>query len=325
MSASDSAQEILTMATTTSSSVATTSTSHPHHKHSSRGSHSTADDSEDSSRENDDTIVAPPVVPSIPLTVNFSVPLFPGGELLRKVNVISMDGNPQTWCILQGPEFKVRTLKYLSSRKKAPSDLAGLNVFAIDLVRCKRRIDHIATHPSNPLRALLNSPTCPQIFIFNHQVMMDSMYLHLLIYATLPDVRRLSDKANLLLQQFQSSEMSDATRNSILKIIPSVVVGPWLAKKAVGNKPALVGTKLSCKYFRGPKYFEICMDVGSTSVGTAIISVINKYVKSLVVDIAFLLEGKSEAQLPEQLLAGIRLFHCDLEFLMKEVPLWDPL
>ncbi|KAH3767173.1 lipid binding protein [Pelomyxa schiedti] len=266
-----------------------------------------------------------PTIPYTPMTINFPVPHFPGGALLRKANGVSKDGDPQTWTILQGPEFKVRTLKYLSAKKKAPSDFAGLNVFSIDLVRCKKRIDNISSHPANPLQTLLSNPACPHILVFNHQVLMDGMYLHLLIYAALPETPRLSDKARQLLQQFESPDMTDATRNVTLKMIPSVVVGPWLAKKAVGNKPALVGTKLACKYFRGTKYFEICLDVGSTSVGTTIIGVINKYVKSLVVDLAFLLEGKSEAQLPEQLLCGIRMYHCDLEYLMREVPLWDPL
>lgn len=46
------------------------------------------------------------------------------------------------------------------------------------------------------------------------------------------------------------------------KLIPSIVEGPFIVKKAVGNKPALLGRKLRQRYFRGPNYVET--DVGES-------------------------------------------------------------
>ncbi|CAN0024007.1 unnamed protein product, partial [Hapterophycus canaliculatus] len=49
---------------------------------------------------------------------------------------------------------------------------------------------------------------------------------------------------------------ADDFRNQRFKLIPSVVSGPFIVRKAVGNKPALLGRKVSQRYFRGPGYVE---------------------------------------------------------------------
>ena len=48
------------------------------------------------------------------------------------------------------------------------------------------------------------------------------------------------------------------------KLIPSIVSGPFIVRKAVGNKPALLGRKVTQRYFRGPGYVET--DVGEPSM-----------------------------------------------------------
>ena len=40
------------------------------------------------------------------------------------------------------------------------------------------------------------------------------------------------------------------------------VDGPWAIKFAVGNKPALTGTKLTQTYYCGKGYFEIDIEEG---------------------------------------------------------------
>lgn len=58
------------------------------------------------------------------------------------------------------------------------------------------------------------------------------------------------------------------------KLIPNVVNGPWPLKMAIGSKPALTGTKLSQYYFRGENYFEIDIDIGSSSAAANILSLV---------------------------------------------------
>lgn len=48
------------------------------------------------------------------------------------------------------------------------------------------------------------------------------------------------------------------------KLIPSIVAGPFMVRKAVGHKPALLGRKLNQRYFRGRGYVETDVGEGST-------------------------------------------------------------
>ena len=104
----------------------------------------------------------------------------------------------------------------------------------------------------------------------------------------------------------------DDFRHGRFKLIPSIVKGNFIVKQAVGNTPAVMGRKLRQPYYRGENHFELCLDVTSTSVGSAIVKLVSGYTKVLVVDLAFLLEGKCEEELPERLLGVVRITHLDL-------------
>jgi hypothetical protein len=47
-----------------------------------------------------------------------------------------------------------------------------------------------------------------------------------------------------------------------------VVQGNFIVKNAVGAKPAILGKKLKQSYYRGENYFELDVDIASSSVGT---------------------------------------------------------
>lgn len=61
-------------------------------------------------------------------------------------------------------------------------------------------------------------------------------------------------------------EGTDEHRNSRFKIIPGIPDGGFIVRTAVGNKPAILGNKLNCKYYKGDNFFEIEVDVGSSVV-----------------------------------------------------------
>ena len=65
------------------------------------------------------------------------------------------------------------------------------------------------------------------------------------------------EKALRLLAAFLEGD--DAYRNARFKLIPSVVEGPFLIRMSVGNKPVLLGTKLTQRYWSGPGYLEVRM------------------------------------------------------------------
>jgi hypothetical protein len=50
---------------------------------------------------------------------------------------------------------------------------------------------------------------------------------------------------------------------------------------AVGNKPALIGTKLSQHYSRGDRFFEIDIDIGSSAVASRVLGLVSLYTCTL--------------------------------------------
>lgn len=47
-----------------------------------------------------------------------------------------------------------------------------------------------------------------------------------------------------------AGEDADKRRHGLFKLIPSVVQASWIIKQAVGQKPVLLGQKLTTKYSR---------------------------------------------------------------------------
>ena len=70
---------------------------------------------------------------------------------------------------------------------------------------------------------------------------------------------------------------------------------------------------------RGPGYFEIDVDVGSSRSAATAVGLVSGATKSMVIDMAVLLEGKTPEQLPEQLLGTVRFSRLD----MKQAPYFD--
>jgi hypothetical protein len=77
--------------------------------------------------------------------------------------------------------------------------------------------------------------------------------------------------------------------NERCKLIPSIVEGSWAIKMAVGQKPVILGKKLSQQYFRGKGYFEIDIDVASSMVATQILGLVSSFISffSLIVILMF--------------------------------------
>lgn len=99
--------------------------------------------------------------------------------------------------------------------------------------------------------------------------------------------------------------------DNTFKLIPSVVEGPWAVKYAVGNKPALTGKKLSQRYFKGEGYFEIDIDISSSSIAANILRLVRNASSSMVVDLGITIQGDTEEELPERILCQARYSNID--------------
>ena len=114
----------------------------------------------------------------------------------------------------------------------------------------------------------------------------------------------------------------DQYRNSKLKFIPKIIQGNPVVRKLVKGKPVIIGKKLPVSYIYEPpkersdrkqaEYWEVDLDIGSSSLtAKKIVSICKKYMKSISLDMGFVIEGCCEEELPERMLACTRIHHFD--------------
>ncbi|KAG6765217.1 hypothetical protein POTOM_029241 [Populus tomentosa] len=89
------------------------------------------------------------------------------------------------------------------------------------------------------------------------------------------------------------------------------IQGSWIVKQSVGKKACLVGQALEMNYFRGKNYLELDIDVGSSTVARGVVSLVLGYLNHLVIEMAFVIQGNTEEELPEVLLGTCRLNNLD--------------
>lgn len=104
----------------------------------------------------------------------------------------------------------------------------------------------------------------------------------------------------------------DESRNSSFKLIPHIVKGSFIIRQSVGSTPVLLGKKLKQYYFKSARYVEVDIDIGSSYAAATVVNMVSGVTKTLVVDLAVVLEGKTEEELPEALLGTVRLDRLDL-------------
>jgi len=111
-----------------------------------------------------------------------------------------------------------------------------------------------------------------------------------------------SGPAHQLLRAFTAPDTSDAWRNGRFKIIPGVEAGPWIVRKAVGNKstPAILGKQLKQTFSSSPGVFEVAVDCNSSPAAGRIVSMVKSQARHLAVDLAFLIEPQSASELAER-------------------------
>ena len=86
-----------------------------------------------------------------------------------------------------------------------------------------------------------------------------------------------------------------------------------MIRKTVPNRPVLVANKgLKCPMHKARHYFEVDLDVTSDSAALFFTKMGMGMSKSIVVDMAFLIEGRSTEELPEQLMGTARFNRLDM-------------
>ncbi|CAA7022914.1 unnamed protein product [Microthlaspi erraticum] len=221
---------------------------------------------------------------------------------LRKGNG---DKDSNCWNSPSGMGFMIRGKTYLKDSAKVMGGQPLLTLVSVDWLKVDKAVDNIALHPkclvqSEPGKKL------PFILVINLQVPAKPNYCLVMYYAA---DRPVSESSSL--GKFING--SDSYRDARFKLIPSIVQGYWMVKRAVGTKACLLGKAVTCKYLSQDNFLEIDVDIGSSAVARSVIGLVLGYVTSLIVDLAILIEGKEETDLPEYILGTVRLNRIELD------------
>lgn len=246
------------------------------------------------------------------------LPRFPkNGDPAKNLNCVS-EPDPGT--------FFVRGQNYFSDRKKVNSGpyifpFRGVDLFLTD--SCPENIGRNRTVLGGKLRDIpsfiinFRLPWGVAIFFFE----IPSKFLPFLnkgynpnFTGPLPPTDTMSPAEKLTCKFLMGT---DEYKNQTLKIVPVVIIGPWIVKSVVGGKPAIVGTKMPINYVYQPpskgnaEYLEADLDIVSSSAARGILSVVRSHTKGITLDLGFVIQGNSEEELPEQMLTGTRLHGID--------------
>jgi len=204
--------------------------------------------------------------------------------------------------LLRGPTYLLDNVKVQNAN---PSfQLASFVIFT-----GKSCISHIAAEPDSYI-ALHRRPG-DFFFVVNFTINNINVVMYLL---QKPDTGSKTEGHGLCLETLLNG--TDAERNSRFKLIPYASTAPYVVKRAVGTKPAIIGKKLTTVWHsEAGKYIEADIDVNSSKVGASIFKIVKGYAKKLVLDLSFTIEAQTNTELVggERLLGGVRVCNVDLD------------
>eukprot|EP00727_Mastigamoeba_balamuthi_P009703 m51a1_g5355 putative af436836_1 at5g35180 t25c13_60 (491) ;mRNA; r:476809-478741 len=202
----------------------------------------------------------------------------------------------------------VRGPSYLADRVKVPSRPALCRLAAADLLVAGERQHNVCARLEAELRRI------PGRLLVTNFILPGPPYMHFVMYFAVPEDETSENAVGLrLLRRFMDPATSDDERSARLKLIPRVVSGPWLARRAVGSGAAIIGRKIATSYHFGERYCEVDADVASSYAATAVFGAVKGSLRSLVLELAFVVEGQREDELPEHILGAVRVDHLDLD------------
>lgn len=216
-------------------------------------------------------------------------------------------GAENSWCSIDASSYKVRDKRYLEDRLKSASDQAMCALVAVDLFESDVDVVQVARCPEvGTVHRLRARGEQRRLLLINFRV----VPLHFVIIWALPDDLG-SGPAQRLLEKFMTC-MSTKERNMRLKVIPNILDGPWVARKTTGSRPAILGKNIPIDYYHGDRYMEISINIGVSALGSRVARVMKFAIKRVNMEMAFVIEGQAEAELPERCFGGYRLQYPDI-------------
>ncbi|KAI5016532.1 protein ENHANCED DISEASE RESISTANCE 2-like isoform X2 [Hordeum vulgare subsp. vulgare] len=211
---------------------------------------------------------------------------------------------PSSWSMTDPTTFLIRGESYLIDRQKIKAENTLMQMVGADWIKSDKREDDLAGRPGGLVQKYAAQGGSKFFFIVNIQVPGSTTYSLALYYMMDTPLEKVP-----LLERFVNGD--DTFRNSRFKLIPYISKGSWIVKQSVGKKACLVGQALEINYFRGSNYLELGVDIGSSTVARGVVSLVLGYLNNLVIEMAFLVQGNTQEELPEFLLGTCRLNYLD--------------
>ncbi|GAV84151.1 PH domain-containing protein/START domain-containing protein/DUF1336 domain-containing protein [Cephalotus follicularis] len=213
--------------------------------------------------------------------------------------------SPCSWTAADPSTFLIRGENYLKDHQKVKATSTSMLLVGADWIKSEKREDDLGSRPGGIVQKYAAKGGLEFFFVVNIQVPAGStMYTLSLYYMT-----RTPLENNPLLHRFVNGD--DTYRNSRFKLIPYISQGSWIVKQSVGKKACLIGQALEVHYFRGKNYLEVEIDVSSSTVARGVVNLVLGYLNNLVIEMAFVIQGNTQDELPEILVGTCRLNHLD--------------
>jgi hypothetical protein len=253
---------------------------------------------------------------------------------------------PSTWSNIDGDTFSVRVgPNYKKNKAKAPSTVALYECVASDLYCCEQKIDNIGKLFDLPVQREANGDYSdsiwinygvPELIIIQFQLpnynpgmpwtkVEDGRSFAVLLYykitpRALEQFKTAATPATRLFKQFCADLPSGSTENhGRFKAIPRVAnsaecdLGSAMKGllKTYNAKPFLTGP-YAHSFIRGKNYLEIDIDVHRFCymARKAAFQFLDS-LKTMIIDVGFVVEGVTDEELPEQVLGCTRLAYFD--------------
>ena len=223
--------------------------------------------------------------------------------------ILDESGAPRkhSWQPVDATTFKVRGPNYLQDRVKYESMPAMFECVKGDIFRVDEKVPFLANHPQgfrNRMRAAGDNR-----MLIIHNMMIPPLQAVLVFALDDHDLCWMRDPEKPETKLWKRwLDLPTTEREYRLKLMARVVDGPWLARKAIANKPIVHGGKFPIQFDEvKDDYVEISCDcLQSSRSAKNIVSVLCGAGSSLVIDCVLVLEGREDDELPERILGGGR-------------------
>ncbi|GMI08861.1 hypothetical protein TrLO_g10188 [Triparma laevis f. longispina] len=209
-----------------------------------------------------------------------------------------------SWWELEDGTFNLRSKTYLDNKVKEPSAPAGFATISVTVIDSVGMLTELGKRLI-PLRDFLAKEE-GEFIVINRAVPVGGGRVQNIIIVG-KRVLCVGEDPVFDRTWDRYKKGDDEYRNLRMKYLPKLRVAPWLVTSAIdllgGQRPVIMGKGyLKQNNYSGDNWVEFDIDIASSKIANSIAGTIMGYCSSLVINEAFVVEGKEEDELPERML-----------------------